>query len=118
MRRKPGALVPLEVSILEASLLLSARGSPEAHGYLLAKTIRDREAARRLIGYGTLYKALNRLEKLGYLQSRWEDPVDAAAEGRPRRRFYRATAAGERAWASEATPSSQRPRAIARSAAP
>jgi DNA-binding PadR family transcriptional regulator len=97
MRRRAGSLVPLETSILEASLLLRMRGQVEAHGFLLARTLRDRERARRLTAYGTLYKALERLERLGYLESRWEDPLIAAADGRPRRRFYRATALGEQA---------------------
>jgi PadR family transcriptional regulator len=38
---------------------------------------------------------LTRLERQGYLASRWEDPLAAAAEGRPRRRFYRLTLEGE-----------------------
>jgi DNA-binding PadR family transcriptional regulator len=97
MRRKEGALVPLEVSILEAALDLAHRGTPEAHGFQLARELRDRDGARRLTGYGTLYKALERLEDRGYLDSRWEDPSAAATEGRPRRRFYRVTAVGERA---------------------
>jgi len=97
MRRKIGELVPLEASILEASVDLAGRGSPEAHGFLLAKEIRDREGARRLTAYGTLYKALDRLERVGYLTSRWEDPMVAAASSRPRRRFYRTTAVGEAA---------------------
>ncbi len=100
MRRKDGSLFPLEVSILEAALSLRRQGSAEVHGFLLAKTIRDRDQARRLTAYGTLYKALERLERLGYLESRWEDPLVAAADGRPRRRFYRLTIVGERALAS------------------
>jgi DNA-binding PadR family transcriptional regulator len=95
MRRRTGELVPLEVSILEASVELAGRGIDEAHGFLLAKEIREHEAARRLTAYGTLYKALDRLERIGYLASRWEDPHIAAAEARPRRRFYRTTAVGE-----------------------
>ena len=106
MRRKTGELVPLEVSILEASIELAQRGVPEAHGYLLAKELRDRDGARRLTAYGTLYKALDRLERQGYLASRWEDPTIAAAGARPRRRFYQTTAAGEQALATarRATP--------------
>ena len=84
MRRKAGALVPLEVAILEAALKLRQRGSREAHGFLLAKELRDGRNARRLTAYGTLYKALDRLERAGYLASRWEDPQVAADEGRPR----------------------------------
>jgi len=90
-------LIPIEVSILEAAIGLQATGQVEAHGYQLASTIRDIHHAKRLTSYGTLYKALNRLERDGYLASRWEDPHVAAAESRPRRRFYRLTAKGETA---------------------
>lgn len=95
MRRKVGAIIPLEVAILEASAELRRAGQPEAHGYLLAKVVQDLREARRLTAYGTLYKALTRLEREGYLASRWEDPLAAADEGRPRRRFYRLTLEGE-----------------------
>jgi DNA-binding PadR family transcriptional regulator len=97
MRRKTGQLVPLEIAILEASVELARRAIPEAHGFLLAKELRDRDGARRLTAYGTLYKALDRLERVGYLASRWEDPMIAAASSRPRRRFYHTTAVGEQA---------------------
>ena len=100
MRRKDGALVPLEISILEVGIELAGRGRPEAHGFLLAREMRDRSGARRLTAYGTLYKALERLERAGCLASRWEDPMRAAEEGRPRRRFYRVTVGGERALKS------------------
>jgi DNA-binding PadR family transcriptional regulator len=96
MRRKDGALVPLEISILETGVELARRGVPEAHGFRFAGEMRDRQGARQLIGYGTLYKALDRLERGGYLASRWEDPMVAAEAGRPRRRFYRVTTVGER----------------------
>lgn len=36
---------------------------------------------------GTIHPILARLEKVGWLRSRWEQ-VDPAAEGRPRRRYY------------------------------
>ena len=97
VRRKEGALVPLEISILETGVDLARRGVPEAHGFLFAREMRDRHGARRLTAYGTLYKALDRLERGGHLASRWEDPMVAAEEGRPRRRFYHLTVVGERA---------------------
>ena len=97
MRRKEGTLIPLEVSILESALELRRRGTPEAHGFLLAKEMREERHAKRLTAYGTLYKALDRLERAGYLESRWEDPHVAALDGRPRRRSYRVTAVGEAA---------------------
>lgn len=115
MRRKEGFLVPLEVSVLEAAMELRSQGASEAHGFLLAKTMRDRREARRLIAYGTLYKALDRLERAGHLKSRWEDPRIGASEGRPRRRLYRVTLVGEGALerALEARRTSTAPRAAA-----
>ena len=44
---------------------------------------------------GTLYPILFRLERAGWLESRWEDD-DPKALGRPRRRFYHVTALGAR----------------------
>jgi PadR family transcriptional regulator PadR len=99
MRRKPGQLVPLERSILEASAALRGMGMVEAHGFLLARTIADQTGAKHLTAYGSLYKALDRLERATLLTSRWEDPREAADAGRPRRRFYRLTTAGEAALA-------------------
>jgi PadR family transcriptional regulator, regulatory protein PadR len=48
---------------------------------------------------GTVYPALSRLERDGYLKSSWEDEAEAHAEGRPARRNYRLTAPGVRALA-------------------
>ena len=46
---------------------------------------------------GTVYPALSRLERDGYLRSAWEDERRAHADGRPARRYYRVTAPGARA---------------------
>lgn len=43
---------------------------------------------------GTVYPALSRLERDGYLRSAWEDEARAHREGRPARRYYRVTAPG------------------------
>jgi len=42
---------------------------------------------------GTIHPILARFEKLGWLESRWED-VSPHEEGRPRRRYYRLTEDG------------------------
>jgi DNA-binding PadR family transcriptional regulator len=97
MRRKPGTLLPIELSILEAGIALSRLGKTEFHGYLIAAEMRERDGARRLTAHGTLYKALGRMETAGTLESHWEDPLIAAEEARPRRRLYHVTAEGERA---------------------
>jgi DNA-binding PadR family transcriptional regulator len=116
MRRKAGALVPLEIDILAASAELRRSGQEEAHGYQLAKVVQDVRNARRLTAYGTLYKALSRLEREGLLASRWEDPQAAADQGRPRRRFYRLTFDGEgalaEARAAQTASSTSRPAAL------
>ncbi|MGO7205160.1 PadR family transcriptional regulator [Rhizobium ruizarguesonis] len=44
---------------------------------------------------GSLYPILMRLERAGWLSSEWE-AGDPATLGRPRRRFYRVTALGQR----------------------
>jgi len=98
MRRREGALVPLEVAILGAGLSVRSTGEPEFHGFRLARELRDRDGARGLTAHGTLYKALDRMERRGLLKSRWEDPDIAAEQGRPRRRFYRVTADGQGAF--------------------
>jgi DNA-binding PadR family transcriptional regulator len=43
---------------------------------------------------GTVYPALDKLESLGYLTSRWEDPRAARRDKRPPRRYFDLTAAG------------------------
>jgi PadR family transcriptional regulator len=100
MRRRPGTLLPLEVAILGTAIELHRGGEPEFHGFFVASRIAEREGARRLTAHGTLYKALERMQRAGLLASRWEDPELATAEGRPRRRLYRVTGSGERALAA------------------
>jgi PadR family transcriptional regulator PadR len=45
---------------------------------------------------GTVYPALSRLERDGYVTSSWEDERRAHRDGRPARRYYRVTATGVR----------------------
>ena len=97
MRRKPGGLVPLERAICETAAGLHRSGIEEFHGYELAKRLGDIADKRLLTAYGTLYRALGRLEQMGLLKSRWEDAEIPARENRPGRRLYRLTAAGESA---------------------
>jgi DNA-binding PadR family transcriptional regulator len=94
MRRKPGAVLPIEASILETAVGLSKAGVEQFHGFQLAKHLRHDEGRRKLTAHGTLYKALTRMEKAGLLESTWEDPDVAAEEGRPRRRLYSITSEG------------------------
>lgn len=104
VRRKPGTLLPLEVDILAAAVAAHRGGNPQFHGFELAKALADGATARSLTSHGTLYKALGRLEDRGLLASQWEDPTVAAADGRPLRRLYEVTGAGERALAAAHAP--------------
>jgi PadR family transcriptional regulator, regulatory protein PadR len=97
VRRKPGRLVPLELAICAAAAALRRRGVDEFYGYEMAKTLGGAAGMRLLTAYGTLYRALARLEKMGLVESRWEDPAVPARENRPGRRLYTLTALGEAA---------------------
>ena len=113
MKRKPGTLLPIEVSILRAGILMLMRGTPDFHGYGVAKEILETEASRQLTAHGTLYRALDRMEEAGLVKSRWEE-LTAESDGRPRRRLYQVTADGERAFhavvpANQATTEPLRP---------
>ncbi len=99
MRRKPGTLLPIEISILATALVLQARGQDEFHGFFIAKEMKEGQSAKRLTAHRTLYRALGRLEDAGLLISRGEDPADAQRESRPIRRLYSTTPQGLRALA-------------------
>lgn len=97
MRRKAGTLLPLEITILATAIDLRRCGEEEFHGFAVARRIAEHAEARTLTAHGTLYKALERMQRAGLLESRWEDPNVAAAEGRPRRRLYHVTGLGAQA---------------------
>lgn len=92
-RRRAGVLLPLEIDVLDALV-----GEPDSHGFALAQALAA-HGGRSLLGHGTLYKALDRLERGELLTSSWEDG-DASELGRPVRRLYRVTAAGHTALAA------------------
>ncbi|GAA4231697.1 PadR family transcriptional regulator [Actinomadura meridiana] len=46
---------------------------------------------------GTIYPIITRLEQCGWIASRWEDPSEHEAAGRPRRRYYQLTQDGTEA---------------------
>jgi PadR family transcriptional regulator PadR len=76
---------------------LRRSGADQFHGYQIARYLGELADRKLLTAYGTLYRALGRLESMGLLQSRWEDPEIPARENRPGRRLYSLTAAGEAA---------------------
>ena len=114
VRRKAGALVPIEEAICVCAFDLRARGVDEFHGYEIAKHLGALGDRKLLTAYGTLYRALGRLEAMGLLLSRWEAPEIPARENRPGRRLYTLTAAGERAVDETGRAERERPRRLRR----
>src|SRR5919199_2630462 len=70
-------------------LVLAALETGEAHGYELIGRLRDRSRGEFDLAEGTLYPALHRLERAGFLRSHWDD------SGARRRRVYALTARGK-----------------------
>ena len=112
--------MPLEISICVVAARFVASRSAEFHGYQIAKELASIADHRLLTAYGTLYRALARLEEMGMLVSRREDPSIAARENRPGRRLYTLTAAGEevavqaKRESKAKAPARRRPRRLAR----
>jgi PadR family transcriptional regulator, regulatory protein PadR len=82
---------------LDLLLLATLHRTGSAHGYALITTLRDRSAGAFDLPEGTVYPALHRLERDGFVTSAWE-----AASPR-RRRVYRLTRTGEEALAAKRT---------------
>ena len=66
------------------------------HGYALSKAIRTNSGEILKVDTGSLYPALHRLERKGWIASEWK-----ASELGPRLRIYRLTQLGKRQLMSE-----------------
>jgi transcriptional regulator len=66
------------------------------HGYGIAQDIRTRSGGAFTVDTGSLYPALHRLERQGWVAAAW-----TVSEANQRVRQYRMTAAGRRQLASE-----------------
>ena len=83
------ALGELEQLVLLATLHLRDEG----YGVTIAQVLREK--AGRDLSMATVYTTLERLEAKGFLDSKMGEPT--AERGGKRKRFFRVTAAGERA---------------------
>jgi PadR family transcriptional regulator PadR len=81
---------------LDALLLAVLEHGPR-HGYAIITAVQERSGGALELRTGTIYPALNRLERLGFLRSDWE------SVGERRRRTYHLTEAGRRGLADERT---------------
>jgi PadR family transcriptional regulator PadR len=79
---------------LDTMLLAALRDGP-THGYALVRLLEQRSDGVFVLGEGTIYPALRRLERAGLLQS-----GEAVVDGRTRR-TYGLTRAGEAALSEQ-----------------
>ena len=76
--------------------ILAALAREQAHGYRLLGAVEDLSQGRVRLRAGTLYGALDRLERDGYIEL-----GGVESEGGPPRRSYRITAAGRQLLQAE-----------------
>ncbi|MEU8349054.1 MULTISPECIES: PadR family transcriptional regulator [Streptomyces] len=76
-------------------LLLAVLEQGPLHGYAIIAAVQQRSGGALDLRTGTIYPALNRLERLGLLRSSWE------SVGERRRRCYELTDAGRAGLAGE-----------------
>ena len=69
-------------------LLALLQGEP-MYGYQIVKEVNQRSDGYFAFKEGTLYPALHRLERSGFIEGRWEDTPNGV-----RRRYYLITAKG------------------------
>ena len=66
------------------------------HGYAISQALRAKSGEVLQVETGSLYPALHRLERQGWVRSEWKQ-----AESRQRAKFYRITAAGKKQLAAD-----------------
>jgi len=87
MTTSPGSILPGTLELL----ILRALGTGELHGLGIARRIEQMTKGVFSVKAGSLFPALHRMERAGWLRSAW----DATDDSR-RARFYELTAAGRR----------------------
>jgi transcriptional regulator len=90
-------------------LILQILRQAPAHGFEIARTIERRSEEALLVEEGSLYPALHRLERRGWITSYW-----ATSEHNRRARYYKLTTAGRRSLTRETSRWERLVRAIGR----
>jgi DNA-binding PadR family transcriptional regulator len=77
-------------------LVLAILDEAESYGYAIQHRIDELSGGELEWSAGMLYPLLHRLNRLGYVEARWDAP-----DGGRRRRYYRMTPAGRKALAEQ-----------------
>ncbi|HEX7048924.1 MAG TPA: PadR family transcriptional regulator [Longimicrobiales bacterium] len=77
-------------------LILKTLSLEPMHGWGVSQRIQQLSEDALQVGQGSLYPALHRLERKGWIESEWR-----ASENNRRAKYYRLTAAGRRALGEE-----------------
>ena len=89
-----------ETDLLRSSLdllVLKALGWGPMHGYGISEWVEGATASLLLLEEGTLYPALHRLERRGWITSEW-----GVSDNNRRAKFYRLTTAGRARFRAQA----------------
>ena len=109
MGKKPAEKLDLLQGTLDMMVLRTLSAGP-ANGYEIAKAIERLSYDVLAVDHGSLYPALQRLERNGVISGKWE-----MSSTNRRARFYRLTAAGRKRLAVERSKWQQMAAAITRS---
>ncbi|MBI4503051.1 MAG: PadR family transcriptional regulator [Gemmatimonadetes bacterium] len=97
---------------LDLLILQTLRWGPQ-HGYGLSQMIMTKSGEKLQVDTGSLYPALHRLERRGWIKAEW-----GVSENKQRARIYRLTVRGRKQLAEERSRWAQLSEAIARILAP
>ncbi len=89
--------VELLQGTLDMLILQTLQWGPQ-HGYGIVQALRTQSGDVLQVETGSLYPALHRLERQGWVRSEWKQ-----TESKQRARYYRVTASGKRQLASHLT---------------
>ena len=78
------------VAASSTPIVLAILAEGDSYGYAILKRVRELSGGRMEWTDGMLYPVLHRLERLGFVEARWE-----VAESGRRRKYYRITSPGQ-----------------------
>jgi DNA-binding PadR family transcriptional regulator len=84
------------IAAASTSIVLAILAEGDSYGYAILQRVRELSGGRMEWTDGMLYPVLHRLERLGYVEARWE----VADSGR-RRKYYQITRQGRAQLAEE-----------------